>query len=492
MSKIDPNAVLLEFNSRFGGENGIVDRPEEITSDAAEYFLKWGWTVPARDGIIDHLSSNGKKIGGFFRTDLMEKLCDTLERIHKREATSVLQDIYYNFYSHNEANVPPFVSVTEGGGKNISDKPDFRFIFLFVSHKGHRLPVIITPETIKSKKHPVIKIDGYVDSLFLVGKNDSSFRLNGRDWKPEPNTAISAGAKENKLQMVSGADVFSWPIDDSWPEIVKGSLAEEAIAESSFFFSPDFIYDLNLAKYIPYSVSSMEKIDLDINGCKLSLNQRPVVPLEKTGIAPPKGGVYYYYQGEEKGLADIPMLKEKLAAMNSAILETNALFGSSIDEVYIRESYAGWTGIILSLNDKIFVPTHELADSSAERVYVFARHEALHHVVSAAGLAESGSLISFYKDADSGFLSFISERNIFALDKGGRASAGVAEFCVSFLNAMMDIDNVEIALNRASPKRREALLQNLIDAAELMMDALPSGPVASLLEISHERLLKMR
>jgi len=510
--------AAVEFHHRFGGDNGVVDRPSEISPEAADCFSKM--EKADRKAVLNSIGSIGKPGQSIFDNKILAKLIRELEDSPHVDAGGAIGQILY--YCNNQApkDLPPFVKISEADSHSSSSvKSNLEYIYLLVNRGQLPLPVIVSADMLSGFKHPRIEVDGYVDSIMIVTKSKTrDVIVGGKNCKPEDKERIGIGTKWCKNNMLalshSAHGLLSIPCfkkkDHLFPQVVLDSLTPSSVQSLEYFLSDDMLNDM-LSRNRPESLSLKSRIPIDIGGYKIEINHLGLERLSVLGIHEPIGRikhVKFYLQGPKGRLASIPNLNKKLTSIHKGIIDAqDMLWDGGVRDARIiahsrNQAFCDWHKHYVGFT------TTNIARSAEGVLYLGSRHETLHILTYLLGLPQNSEILSYYLGKLDGeeinpfflstsvphpFLKFITERNYFdAPGAGGHPQTNILEFCVSFTNTLFDYKHLVRKLSELPPKQKTEFLDHYINLTRLFGRAANKSDARRFFYITYADLATLR
>lgn len=485
------------FHKLYGGENAIVDRPEELTPDAIDYLANMEKDISWK--VIRDLDEHGRRIPGLFRTDLLETAYEhMLSRDMHAAAGAGLSMILFYCMNESPDTLPPYANLAEadsvkGSQRNPTD--EFQSILLFISHNGFIVPVYLSSKMLERYERPELKIDGFVESMMVIGKGERlKVAADGKDIRTFSRSSIYYREGSHLS--------FSRLLNDERTEFGSGGLyADDPV--SSFHFRPVMDLFCETEHDFPIAYSSdfdfcfqytqtgdfrnsrpSERYDIDINGYRLSIYQIGLKPIEELGFERSSKGVDIVSQTDPARLKDIPGIDEIVTGIDDTVSRLESQFRMNlVDRIYLADFNVANAQALF--RDKNISISFGLMKKDPLSIPVIVEHELIHFILDSTpaqfsmkfrqyleanfGVPIIPPPAIFEQDRSGPFLDFIRESKFLDDEKyGGHPSDFFYEFAESFTHTLFYFNRLIEKLDSLSEEQREEFVDHYINICDLL------------------------
>lgn len=488
--------VAAQFHEIFGGENRVVDRPEEIPQLAAQSYSE---VEPyAQKAILESLLREGGHGGEFslFQNDLVLKLCNELIGLKTKEAQRAVQSLFYFLEGKYGGELPSFVKLT---GENIPEgdkRPsDIKTIFLFVNKNGHRLPVIIPEPMLEAYGDIDISVDGMIDSMAIIGNAGSKVTAGGREWKPKPKGDDFIVEKFGTKGLVLGAPyepTFVQISPFTWPAPLRALFSDDLIPKLDYFFSGDFHSDIRLIQDKPMAFFRKESAAINFNNRKITLHQTPAKRLGELGFSEPPGTVRYFYYGERDAIDNDPAFQRGVDDIAEGIRFAEEGLGyQPVNVVEVHPVPYKYIGARHSQETVVVFSEESVMRENIGELRMAASHEVMHALDYQEKFYDEPEVIEYFdalSKAKDGLFDFIKESNFYNGWEIGHPSDSVREFLASFLHTLLDIDRLEIKLSNLPAGERDVMIEHYTVLVRMLAMSAKSDRARVFFELTQDRI----
>jgi len=512
-NKIDTNRVVQSFNELFGGDNNFVDKPEEVTTDAAKFFIEQ--SDDSQRAILDSVrTSEDQQRASLFDNKIIGSL---LVKTRELNSEKTLRQLFLYCSAHSSDKLPPFVKITEAKSDKENPifkegKAPFEFIFFNVNVNGLTLPAIVSPNDLAGFKNPQFIVDGYIDSMLII--TNSGSKVYQDEKMVYPDTVETEESKDSLLvvdgkEKKCGQKIEVLYIDSWWPKEFTEKVSPQLLESLDLYFSPDFVEDVGRNTIFPTALSNSDNVTFDINGYRLSFQHMGEKDLNDLGFSPTPNIAKFTYQGNTGLLLTTPSVENKIQTIDESIKQTRDLLGmETIKKVRITQSNTHRGMADNTDIGTLFITTASLKDSNAHDLAVTMRHEALHAITFSAGLTSDERIIFHAmeslgvqgnkpflmgKKASHPFINFITEETFFNTEiKSGHPDSNIYEFCTSFTHTLFDMNNLQEKLKGLPTKQLSEFLDHYIECTTLFSNAATDDGTKKFFDLRNTQLINLR
>ncbi len=469
----DPLKKAQEFHQKYGGDNGVIDAPEEVTPEMAKAF--YFKETDATQYLI--LAQMLQKAGG----EISKTQIGNLRLFAGPEASICqnkdeptcegLEGIFWQFQNDlavgaNAASHPR------------SDKQGLAWLILNVVEGGELKTVAISREELEKNGYNV-NANGYVEGALAIFKNKEVLYLGDKEGH---------ASCDDCLMPMTKAEPLTRPADKYFPEF--SLLPGNAACQFNLLDAPMPAADkANLLKLLAGgnistygSILFAQGFNKAASATVLPLSVNEDVRIQIGGVEG-TGSIHIRQQGVRvhdrfhymASAAAMQALGEKVRSFEAAVAKGINVVEQNFPGVFngrviVTEKNVHQANSFLK---DIAFTTHDIDKKDDSWLLMTTEHEILHQVAIKLGFVSNGEIRDKFKKTPAGLMKFISENEFFGTSSGGHPYSDMDEFCTSFIHTVMYPDRLKANLEKLPPDERKAVAEQYRSVLKLFKSAAP-------------------